>query len=490
MKGLLKIIHAAIYITLIVVIGCSPSYKRKSGMAIPPGLDSLTVVRSSKIADQNFVSNKRENRATLLTEKGHERLKKVDEFWSYLEKQEKKHAKLSSADQAAFNNALVEGAGYLTKWKSLSKSSKSRKYSQNALHYCQEAQRFFEEAVRINPFDKNTRLLLASTYYNLQHIFALQKNHKKSIQILERLTRLEKGEHSLFRLLADNYIEVKDYQSALRNFRRAEDVMLKIDFMATPDTAMLFYYNYGQGDALARLYQTPQANRAFVKAKTFARTDEEKGDIKNYLKWMNWDGGNIKAVVQWDKIIELESKKEYSKTASACKKLLPTLKTANAKMSVQHKLAVMEFEYLKQQGSAVERMKQVFDAVPAQLDKEEHAEEIKVYLNTYGAMLYRLGVEARKKEQKKTSLAYFSKAASFEWDNVARAYLEIVPLVWTTPEQAIKYGKLALANSDILSSTENCELMSLMLKAHKSAGLFDEARTYYTNWKNCKEKNL
>jgi hypothetical protein len=102
-------------------------------------------------------------------------------------------------------------------------------------------------------------------------------------------------------------------------------------------------------------------------------------------------------------------------------------------------------------------------------------------------MLYRLGIAARDQQEKKLSLAYFTKAASFEWDQVAKAYVEMVTLLWNDPEQAIFYGKKALANNNGLSAEESDELLSLMVRAHKSAGLYDEARLFFQKWKQTQE---
>ncbi|MDZ7267912.1 MAG: hypothetical protein ONB48_10590 [candidate division KSB1 bacterium] len=470
-----------------LLLGCGAAGKASRRTALPPGLDSTTVVQASLVARQNFVSSGREKKAAGLTQMGQERLQKVDAFWQYLEKQEGEATALTPEQQAGFERALREGAKSMSAWQNFTQGDEAKERSQVARQYCLEAQRFLEEALRLNPFDKNTRLLLATTYYNLQRLFGLEKNYTRAVEILERLVRLEKGEHAPYRLLAENYFELKNYEAALANYRRAEEVMRQTAFLTPPDSATLFYYAYQQGAVLARAYDAAGALQAFERAKPLARTAQEKQDIENYLKWINWDGGNIRASEQWDRVLELEAHKQYAQVVEACRGILPTLRTARAKMAVNTKLAVMEFEYLQKPEAGVERMRQVFDALPPAAVEKPQDPEIQAILNSYGAMLYRLGVEARKKEQKKLSLAYFSKAASFRWDNVARAYLELVPLVWNTPEEAIKYGKLALAANTQLSPRENCELMSLMIKAHKSAGRFEEARRYFEDWKNCRQ---
>jgi len=413
----------------------------------------------------------------------------VDEFSAYLEKSENGNAALSSTQKAEFDRAANAGAQSLSKWKTVAGNGQPNNAPLAAKNYCLEAQKFLEEAMLINPFDKSVRMMLAATYYNLQYLFGQEKNYAKAVEILERLVRLEKGEHAVYRLLAENYLELKEYQQALANYRRAEEVMRKLAFMTPPDTAVLFYYNFGQGDALARLHEASSALKVFEAARPFAKNSQDQQDLENYLKWINWDGGNTRATEQWDKILALETAKQYAQVASACQKLLPALKTPKAKLAVSHQLAIMEFEYLKKQSIAIDRMQQAFEAIPSVEKEAQREEETKAYLNTYGAMLYRMGIDARKQDQKKVSLAYFTKAASFKWDNVARAGLELLPLVWNSPQESIKYGKLALASSSALTPEENCQVMSLMIKAYKSAGQFDDARALFEDWKKCQGEN-
>jgi hypothetical protein len=78
---------------------------------------------------------------------------------------------------------------------------------------------------------------------------------------------------------------------------------------------------------------------------------------------------------------------------------------------------------------------------------------------------------------------------TFKWDQIAKALMETVTLVWNTPEQAVQYGEKALELGEgVLSDAEKCELLSLMVKANKSAGQFDKARTYFESLKKCQEK--
>ncbi|MFZ5518156.1 MAG: tetratricopeptide repeat protein [Candidatus Zhuqueibacterota bacterium] len=456
-------------------------------LSIPPGLDSTTVVLSIETANNNFVSAQKEGEANVFSQKGKKRLDQVDEFCTFLEQDIKNQKSLSSADKKQFDREMNLGSQNLSQWKKLTNNGTRELRAKEALTYCQQAQQHLEAAVKINPFDKNARVLLAVAYYNLQHIFGIEKNYEKAIEILERLTRIEKGEHELFRLLAENQLAVKNFEQALLNFQQAQKVLLKTSFETPPDTSKLFYYMYAQGDAYARMYDDTRSLKAFQVAEPFVRTPQEKTDLENYVKWIQWDDGNIRASELFDKILALESEKNYDAMAQACESLLNMLQTRKAKMSVFHKLAVVEFEILGKKAQAVERMKLVYET----LDYENFgmtAKEIQPFFDSYGAMLYRLGIEARDKQEKKLALAYFTKAASFKWDQGAKAHIELVSLLWNDPDQAIFHGKKALADSNGLSEDETNELLSLMVRAHKSAGLYDEAREYFNKWKQTRSK--
>ncbi len=477
-------------LVLALLSACALPVRRpvKRAVHVPPGLDSTTVVQASRLADESFVSARRESEAQKHTQVGKQSLKQVDEFWAYLE-QRVEHHPLSSNEQAQFDREMAKGAQALSRWKALTKNGTDERAFQRALQYCLQAQKHLEAAVRLNPFDKNARLLLAVTYYNLQHIFGQDQNFEKAVEILERLTRIEKGEHDLFRLLAENYMQLNDYRRALENFARAETVLIKTSFEAPPDTSMLFYYTYMQGDMYARLYDAQAAVQKFALAKKYARSEQEHQDVENYLAWINWDGGNIRASEIWDEILALEAKKSYNRMARLCQKLLPRLQTKKAKLAVHHKLAVVEFEFLDRKETAIERMKAVYEALGAAVYDRNRPAEIQQYLDTYGAMLYRMGIDALERQQKKLALAYFTKSIEFDWNQVAKSYVELVTLLWNSPEKAIYFGEKALAHADgALSGKESCDLLSLMVKAHKSAGLYDKARQYFQQWKQCRNE--
>ena len=485
MKTLIQILKLSLAAVIVAnIFGCASTGGRRyvQQLYIPPGLDSTTVIKANEVARRNFVSAQDEKLAAEEVKTGQVKLNKVEEFHALLEKQGQADKKMNQSEAEQFQREYKQGERALARWKKLTESDKNALTSKEALIYCNLAQQHFEKAIQINPFDKNARVLLAVTYYNLQNIFGQQQKYEKSIEILERLTRIERGEHDLFRLLAENYLALNNFEQAFQNFKKGMTVLSKTSFEAPPDSSMIFYYLYAQGDALTRMYDAIAAVRTFKEAQNYARTGQEKTDVKNYLAWIDWDGGNIKASEMWDRIVKLESEKQYPQMKQACAELLPILGTKSAKIKANHKLAVVEFEFLDQKKEAIERMHQMYN-LTTRKDLEEDWNTVTPFLDAYGAMLYRMGIEARDSQQKKVALAYFTKASSFEWDQIAKAYVEMVALLWNNPEEAIKYGKKALASSEGLSNKEKGELLSLMVRAHKSAGLYDEARTYFNQWK-------
>ncbi|MCA9731664.1 MAG: hypothetical protein H6696_08010 [Deferribacteres bacterium] len=475
-------------LALAMITGCASSGGNKmanSKKRLPPGLDSTTVWDSGKVADANFVSARREQEAEKHHTIAKQNSEKVDEFWAYLENSSKPKD-LTNSEKAQFDREFANGAKALEQWKQITANGQRNQMAEEAKIACLSAKQHLEQAIRLNPFDKNVRMLLAVTYYNLQHIFGQDSNYERAVEILERLVRIEKGEPELYRSLAENYMAMHRWEDAAQQFLKAEFVLKKTAFEAPPDTSKLFYYAYMQGDMTARMQQANPAIALFKKAQLYARTQGEKDDVENYIKWVNWDGGQIANSESWDRVLAFEQNKQYPQLEQEANRLIPQLRTKKAKLAVHHKLAVAEFEFLNKKPKAIERMKRVYES----LQPEEVAtpsEEVTAYLNTYGAMLFRFGVEAREHHENKLALAYFTKATEFEWDQVAKPNFELVTLVWNSPEKAIVYGKNAIKAAEGLSEYEMCQLISLMVKAHKSAGMYDDARTYFNQWKTCQK---
>ncbi|KAA3620422.1 MAG: hypothetical protein DWQ05_00325 [Calditrichaeota bacterium] len=485
-----RILRTVVWLCAFAILaGCASSgggkMAKRNKRRLPPGLDSTTVWQSSQVADANFVSARRTSEAEKHQAIAKRNTAEVDEFWALLEGKVKTQ-NLTATEKKQFDREFANGAKALERWKKITKDGQQNQMGVKAQNACITARKHLEQAVQLNPFDKNARMLLAVTYYNLQHIFGQQNNYKKAVDILERLVRLEKGEPELFRSLAENYMALQKWDAAATQFKKAEFVLKKTSFSAPPDTAKLFYYAYMQGDMTARMYQASAAVTLFRKAKMYARSANEKDDVANYIKWVNWDEGNIRNSEAWDKILDLEQKKQYAQVDLEATRLIPLLRTKKAKLSVHHKLAVAEFEFLNKKPKAIERMRRVYESLNRQEIKTP-SEEVTAYLNTYGAMLFRFGVEARERQDNKLALAYFTKATEFEWDQVSKPNFELVTLVWNTPNQAIIYGENAIRLAAGLTEYEMCQLISLMVKAHKSAGLYDEARTYFNQWKNCQK---
>lgn len=455
----------------------------------PAGIDLVTARAASQLADSTFVSTRAEKMADTETRMGKQKLKKFDEFWSVLETRGTPE-NVPENEKKRFEKALNSGVAELTKWKEQTSNGTNEKTQAQAFQYCLEAQMHLENAVKINPFDTNARALLSVTYYTMQRHFNRQKNYEKATEVLERLTRIEKGEHELFRLLGENYMGLEAYKKAAENFEKAEDVLRATSFESPPDTSLLFYYAYTRGDVYARMHDAPRALAELKTASNFAREPQEKQDIINYLNWINWDGGVIANAEKWDKINELEQEKKYELMVNQAQNLLPLLKTENAKITVQQKTAVIEFEFLGRRDSGVERMRLLFEALPPAQRETPNARS-KAILDSFGAMLYRLGVDALEAGNRKDAFAYFLKSTSFTWQHVARSLKEMVGLVWNDPRKAIFFGRRALqAAPGVLSDEETCNLASLMVKAHKSAGLYTAARSYYKFWKMCSKNTV
>ena len=92
-------------------------------------------------------------------------------------------------------------------------------------------------------------------------------------------------------------------------------MLIKTSFEGPPAQETLYYYAYMLGDTYARMHDARTALGMFKAALKFAQSEQEKTDTENYVKWINWDAGNIAASEKWDEILALEAAKDYRKMA-------------------------------------------------------------------------------------------------------------------------------------------------------------------------------
>lgn len=483
------------FAVLFLAFGCSGNRsisRRQSRLLVPAGVDSTVAMRADTLAEGLFVSIERENRANQLKVIGKSRTSQSDTLWKYLSNDLGPDFEVTAENEARAVESFNAGARNLQELSQLGDSSQDANTRMKSQSLLLAAKKNFERAVMLNPFDLEAKSWLARVYQTMAARFLDEDNHKRAVQVLENLLRLERGEHSLYARLGEAYYALEDWPDAYHNFAMAESVLRSaagLDFDATsepvqdatPDSATLFYYVYYQGDTEIKMHQADRGLRSLTRALTYASTDQERADVQSYIDWVNWDDGNTRAVVLRDKYVALQEEGKYKEAASGFLKLVQQLRTRRAIDETIWRLAVLEFQHLKRQNKGIDRLKNVIklaakDSRGAPLDSS-----YRKYFDSYGVMCHNLGL-ANIKKNRKFAFIYFQQAAAVAWKNRAKSHLEIAKLSRNSAKAVLHNCENALAQPEQLDANEQMQAYQLMVEALKRSGRFDEARKYYSKW--------
>ena len=386
---------------------------------------------------------------------------------------------VSPVDSLAAIEEFNKGAEKLKQAVAKQRSGADEKKIKAEMHtLLEEARLSFEKAVVLNPFDLEAKSWLATVYKLLAVRLGELKNHEKSIKVLENLVHLERGEHTLFARLGENYWQTKDWRSSYRNFVQAEKVLTGISFIAKPDTGTLFLYVYYQGDNQAKMYDADSALFHFSRAISFAPNDEQIEKVQSYISWINWDDGNIAASERKDEILQFERNKQYKKAAKEYEKLIQQLKTQRAENEIHWRLSLIEFEYLEKEEDGIDRLSSVIKQIDVDEKGVPTDSTNQRYIESFGVMCHNLGL-ANEQKNRKVALAYFLQSISIPWENRSKSLLELAKLSKNDPDRVIEYCNDSLAPSSHLSREETIQVYQLLVEAYKRKGMFEKARQAY-----------
>ncbi|MFQ5602577.1 MAG: tetratricopeptide repeat protein [bacterium] len=493
-------------IAFLVFTGCAGNFstakKGKSRLMVPAGVDSSVAIKADSLSRNLFVSLNRENRADNYKALGAQNTSRSDTLWKYLSNKLDPSIKISVQDSLAAIRAFNKGALNLQKFAKMQQSSKPSQslelFKLETLKLLQNARKYFEQALILNPFDLETKSWLARVYQSLAARFLDDDNHARAIKILENLLHIEKGEHALYGRLAESHYALKHWQAAHFHFQKAESVLREtagLDFTHSDytqdvalDTAALFYYVYYQGDTEIKMHLAARGTKSLQRALTYASSQQERDDILSYIEWINWDDGNVEAVELRDKYLALQEKKEYGQAAKGLLRLIPKLKTRRAIDEIVWRLAVLEYQFLQRQDAAMERLKQVVKLASKDQNGAPLDSTYQKYFDSYGIMCHNSGLENYTKNRK-FAFMYFQQAVAIDWRSRAKSHLEIAKLSRNNPRAVIENCQQALKALKQLDPNEKLQVYQLMVEALKRTGQFDQARTYYGQWIGLKKSS-
>ncbi|RMH84601.1 MAG: hypothetical protein D6681_16500, partial [Calditrichaeota bacterium] len=446
-----------------------------------------------------FVEWRRQHLAEQAAERGETQFQIGDELLKALE-QRVDQAAVPPEDTLKAIEEFNRGAQHLLALKQLGNNPALDEATlrQQAFVHLDSARFFFEQAIRLNPFDRKARHWLARTYQQLAKNFLHKENWVKAAETLEKLIRMDRGQHGLYATLGQVYMALEDWDKALRNFRTAEQVLRETAVFRVPedqplndstiaaalDSSALFLYTYYQGENYIHLYQADSALAAFERAGKLARTENDRESVQASVEWINWDGGNIYASEFRDQLLELVDKGEYEKAADGFQLLLKRLRTERARREIRWRLALLEFTFLGREDQALERMREVVKFYQTDTTGTALADTLyREYYNTYGTMCHNLGLKALKQKKLRTALAYFMQAVEIPWKQQAKSYVEIAKLSINNPRRAAEAAEKALAHREQLAHEETIQALRIMIESLKRLGRFQEAAEYYRQYR-------
>lgn len=470
--------------------------ERETELIVPAGVDTLTAAEARKLADESFVALDEELRAERMKEQAQAWRAESDTIWHYLELEHADEHEVTEQDNLEAIEAFNEAAEHIRDIDALqrTRSAGDEQMLQEYARLVDQAIDGFEKALQLNPFDSEVRLWLGQLYGIKASRLNEQQEHRRAIEVLEKLARLEKGEHVVYYALAENYFSLENYTIAADNFDRAirtlRDVVPLSDHyaehgaMSRRDSTSLFIYTYYKGLSHLHLYDTPTALAVFDEAMALAQTEDDRQSVQSEIDFINWDDGNIQASMEREQIItQLVNQGRLEEAESRYRELLPTLRSDSARDEIDWRLGVLEYQNGKEK-QAAERLLQLVNRSATNDDGLPTDPDYMRYFNDYGLICFNIGQSYLAERDRRNALTYFMQSSSVNWRNRGRAYLQIASILSNNVSESIRYASLAESESHALNEQDRRTLYSLLTDLHRRNGDMDEARRYHQIWRN------
>jgi len=496
-----------IIISLFIISGCATpsSYtalnqsgtinsNMQSELFIPVGVDSSIAAESEALALESFVPVSEEIRAKDNYNKAVELRVMSDTLWYYLTLDPSRHT-VSEEDSINAIKTFNQGAEFILQMTALNSNTIIPQDEIDRRHrdYVDQAIGLLEEAITLNPFDVDTRYYLAQLYAIKARRLTDSGDHQLAVEVLEKLSRTEKGDHQIFSSLADNYFELEDYELSALNFAKAREILIETgkftDIYAVTnsydpdDISILFLYAFYEGESYTRNKDSASALRIFEEAREYASTEEEQKAIDSWIQFINWDDGNIVSSFERDVVIELDLAGDSEAAERGYTQLVGKLSSQTAIDEIEWRLSVVQYT-LGKSDLAVDRLMKLVARTPMDENRKALEENYIRYFNDYGLICYNLGQEYIRQQDRATALKYFRQSSTVAWSNRAKANFEIANIIVNNVPDAIRFAEQAESELQQLNPEEQKALYSILNSLHRRLGDMNRAATYYEKWRS------
>jgi len=411
-------------------------------------------------------------------------------IWKYLSATDRSQWTITQADsEKALKDYFVHGAKIFRDVTNIyNKIGKGRlsleQEASNLISLLEQVKEYFEEGLRINPFDNYIRTGITATYSRLEQLYAYKKEPVKRLQILKNLLCIKKEQKDrlyFYNHIGTIYRSFEIWEQARDNFQLAVETIFEGD-ESSIDTTKLFENIYLRGEAQLKLYQDEPALTSFTYARMIAPNENTYNSLTSLIDFINWDNGNIRASEKYRDARNLYSKRKFDEAESVYLDLLKIIKTEKARNQAQLDLARTQFNYLNKKEEAIERLWKVVNkysldpmtGVPIDSTKKNLWE-------IYSQMCLQMGIHYFNID-KRSSFAYFLKSSQIESNACGKAFLNLAIMSIYNPLVCLDFCTHALEFQEQLNTEEKKLLYDTLYKSYLKQGDFEEALRWYKKY--------
>ncbi len=534
-----KAIKGCHIIILLVMLSCSGNHQLshpapvviKNLPLIPAGVDSMLAVEARKEANKYFVSYEYTQRADSVYKYAREYVKITEELFRQIEakKEQLKNLKQDITKlQQEFKNKPAVGLKEKERLKKMVEKAASDSATIEIVsslfdYYLNHCQEKLEVTYAINPYDLNIIRTLAIVYLDWGVIFDDSLGYKKSIEQLQRFLTYDRGYYEIYRDISDNYYQIENWDKAHEFACQAKEIFIKTAYFNETDyphnekfkdtklppkanPVEYFILLKKKGITELKIYQGDSALASFNEALILAPGKKDSMEIKSWLKnYIYWDDRNVWAAERKYIINDSLLSGNYVWAKQALIELLPKLKTARARHELTWRLALLQYNFLKEYDDAARRLYQVI--VEADTNKNRQVfyqppadSMYKVYFKDCGQMFLDLGKKYRNEGAIPKAIEFFAKDTTIDWTGRARAFIPLAFLVLPPDDNLPPKERLSLKNkmslnllkrakkflSD-LESKDIDQLYQMMINILQQEKRGDEARQAYQEWQRLRQ---
>ena len=459
---------------------------------VPAGVDSTVAQMADSLARTIFIAPQAEEKAETVKQQARQAFVESDSLWRLLESP----GPVSELDSLSGLQAYNEAAEMVTRFVDLKRKQGTVQTEKRMVALLDSAIARFRKALLYNPFDLEARGWLARMYRLRADRLKREGDYRQAAETLQKLLRLDKGNHLAYASLAETWFALQEWQQAYDVFRQAERVLQEtaftnVDYVsedgteAAPahiDSTILFSYVFYQGVVQAKLHHADSALSILARALSLAATRQDTLNVHSYIDWINWDDGNIAGSERRDELLALQAEGKYDEAVKGLWQLAGTLKTARARDEIEWRASVLMYQKLDKKAEGVERMHVLVKRLQ-QGEDGSIADSVRTrYLEDYAIMCHNLGLIYSREKKWQDAYAYFLQATQIDWPDRARSHLEIAKIVQNDPNQVIRHCNQAMAGQEALSIEEKKQMYRLLSRAYLRRGDFEKAKKARYNW--------